>query len=193
VLNTDLTKPAYRGAKGGGYNYSQMNVNVVASLTAPDFWMTYSEVSLLLAEAAQRGWIAGGDAAAKQYYEDGIKADIKRYALYPKSSTVSDADIATFLASPGVAYNASDALKLINTQLWIAYIRNGTQAWANFRRSGFPALSPNKFNNLLNGGFIRRLSYPDYELAQNRTNYQSAVTAIGGTDNLTTRVFWDKE
>jgi hypothetical protein len=34
-----------------------------------------------LAEAAQRGWIAGGDAAAKQYYEDGIKADIKRYAL----------------------------------------------------------------------------------------------------------------
>jgi len=193
VINTDLTKPAYRGAKGGGYNYSQMNVGVVASLTAPDFWVTFSEVSLLLAEAAQRGWIAGGEAAAKQYYEDGIKADIKRYALYPKSSTISDADIATFLASPGVAYNAADALKLINTQLWIAYIRNGTQAWANFRRSGFPALSPNRFNNLLNGGFIRRLSYPDYELAQNRTNYQNAVKAIGGTDNLTTRVFWDKE
>lgn len=193
VINTDLTKPAYRGAKGGGYNYSQMNVSVVASLTAPDFWVTFSEVSLLLAEAAQRGWIAGGEAAAKQYYEDGIKADIKRYALYPKSSTISDADIATFLASPGVAYNAADALKLINTQLWIAYIRNGTQAWANFRRSGFPALNPNRYNNLLNGGFIRRLSYPDYELAQNRTNYQNAVKAIGGADNLTTRVFWDKE
>lgn len=193
VLNTDLTKAPYRGAKGGGYNYSQMNVNVVASLTAPDFWVTYGEVSLLLAEAAQRGWIAGGEAAAKQYYEDGIKADIKRYALYPKSSTVSDADIATFLASPGVAYTAADALKLINTQLWIVHLRNGSEAWSNFRRSGFPALSPNRYNNNLNGGFIRRLSYPDYELAQNRTNYQNAVKAIGGADNLTTRVFWDKE
>lgn len=193
VLNTDLTKAPYRGAKGGGYNYSQMNVNVVASLTAPDFWVTYPEVALLLAEAAQRSWIAGGEAAAKQYYEDGIKADIKRYALYPKASTVSDADIATFLASPGVAYNAANALELINTQLWIVYIRNGTQAWANFRRSGFPALKPNRYNNLLNGGFIRRLSYPDYELAQNRTNYTNAVKAIGGQDNLTTRVFWDKE
>lgn len=193
VLNTDLAKAPYRGSKGGGYNYSQMNVSAVASLTAPDFWVTYGEVALLLAEAAQRGWIPGGEAAAKQFYEDGIKADIKRYALYPKSSSVPDADIATFLANPGVAYTAADALKLINTQLWIVYIRNGTQAWANFRRSGFPALSPNRYNNLLNGGFIRRLSYPDYELAQNRENYMKAVAAIGGADNLTARVFWDKE
>ncbi|MBK7870516.1 MAG: SusD/RagB family nutrient-binding outer membrane lipoprotein [Saprospiraceae bacterium] len=193
VLNTALVNAPYRGVKGGGYNYSQMNVNVVASLTAPDFWVTYTEVALLLAEAAHRGWIAGGDAAAKQYYEAGITADIKRYALYPKSTTVSDADIATFLADPGVAYNATDALELINTQLWIAYIRNGTQAWANFRRSGFPALQPNLFNNLLNGGFVRRLSYPDYELAQNRENYMNAVQAIGGKDDLTTRVFWDKQ
>ncbi|MBV6428930.1 MAG: hypothetical protein KIPDCIKN_03467 [Haliscomenobacter sp.] len=190
VLNTSLSNAPYRGAKGGGYNYSQMNVNVVASLTAPDFWVTYSEVSLLLAEAAHRGWIAGGAAAAKQYYEDGIKADIKRYALYPKSATIPDADIATFLASPGVAFNSTDALKLINTQLWVAFIRNGTQAFANFRRSGFPELKPNTYNNLLNGGFVRRLSYPDYELAQNAANYKAAAAAIGG-DNLLSRVFWD--
>lgn len=192
VLNTALVNAPYRGTKGGGYNYSQMNVNVVASLTAPNFYVTYPEVSLLLAEAAHRGWIPGGDAAAQQYYEDGIRADIKRYALYPKATAVSDADIAAFLASPGVAYNAADALKLINTQLWIVYIRNGTQAWANFRRSGYPELKPNLSNNLLNGGFVRRLSYPDYELAQNRENYMKAVQAIGGKDDLITRVFWDK-
>jgi hypothetical protein len=191
VLNTDLVNPPYRGIRGGGYDYSQMNVNVVASLTAPDFWLTYSEVSLLLAEAAHRGWIGGGEAAAQQYYEDGIRADIERYELYPNASPVSEADIAAFLASPDVAYNSTDALELINTQLWIAYIRNGTQAFANFRRSGYPALSPNMFNNLLNGGFVRRLSYPDYELADNRENYFNAVQAIGGADNLITRVFWD--
>lgn len=193
VINTDLVNAPYRGIRGGGYNYSQMNVNIAASLTAPDFWVTYSEVSLLLAEAAHRGWIPGGDAAAQQYYEDGIRADIERYALYPKATPVPDADITAFLADPGVAYKPDDALELINTQLWIACIRNGTQAFANFRRSGYPALSPNLYNNLLNGGFVRRLSYPDYELAQNRDNYMKAVSAIGGTDNLTTRVFWDVE
>jgi len=191
ILNTELVNPPYRGAKGGGYDYSQMNVRVVASLTAPDFWVTYSEVSLLLAEAAHRGWIPGGDGAAQQYYENGIRADIERYALYPNATAVSSAEIDAFLAKPGVAYNSADALRLINTQIWIATLRNGTQAFSNFRRSGFPALSPNLSNNLLNGGFVRRLSYPDYELAQNRANYLNAVAAIGGTDNLVTRVFWD--
>jgi len=191
VLNTDLVNPPYRGARGGGYNYSQMNVNVVASLTAPDFWVTYSEVSLLLAEAAHRGWIPGGDGAAKQYYDNGIRADIERYALYPNATPVSPQEIDAFLADPAVAYNSADALRLINTQIWVATIRMGTQAFANFKRSGYPALSPNLFNNLLNGGFVRRLSYPDYELAQNKENYLNAVAAIGGTDNLITRVFWD--
>ena len=30
----------------------------VASPAAPDFWVTYAQTSLLLAEAAKRGWIA---------------------------------------------------------------------------------------------------------------------------------------
>ena len=167
-----------------------MNVNVLASLTAPAFFMTYAEVSLLLAEAAQRGWIAGGEAAAKKYYEDGIRADIDRYKLYPKSSAVPESEIVAFLASPNVAYSAANGLRLINTQLWITYITNGVQAFANFRRSGFPALTPNMANNNYEGGFARRLSYPDYELSQNKANYQAASAAIGG-DKMTVRVFWD--
>ena len=54
------------------------------------------------------------------------------------------------------------------------------------------ALSANLFNNNPAGGFIRRLSYPDYESSNNKANYFAAVQANGGTDNLTTRVFWDK-
>jgi hypothetical protein len=46
--------------------------------------------------------------------------------------------------------------------------------------------------NNLGGGFIRRLSYPEYESSNNKANYFAAVQAIGGTDNLTIRVFWDK-
>jgi hypothetical protein len=89
-----------------------------------------------------------------------------------------------------VAYTPADALRLINTQYWIVNIRNGTEAFVNFRRSGFPALSPNLFNNNLGGGFARRLSYPDVEASANGANYTAAATAIGG-DKLTSKVFWD--
>ncbi len=191
VLSTEILDPAkpYRGSRGGGLNYSQLNINSVASALSPDFWVTYAQTSLLLAEAAHRGWISG---SAQAYYEQGITADMKVYSYYPQTSPISDADIAEFLARPGVAFDASRALEQINTQYWIANLRNGTEVFANFRRSGYPALKPNAFNNNLNGGFARRLSYPNYEISSNAENYTAAAAAIGG-DNLLSRVFWDKE
>ena len=136
--------------------------------------------------------IPGGDAAAKTYYENGITADMLTYALYPGTIPISAGEIANYINNPAVAYNATDALKLINTQYWVVNIRNGTEAFANFRRSGYPALSPNLANNNLNGGFARRMSYPDREASSNAENYAGASSQIGG-DNLLSRVFWDAE
>jgi len=200
VLASSLASDPYLGIKGGGYNYSQMNVNVVASVSAPTFWLTYAQTSLLLAEAAHRGWIAGGEAAAQQYYEDGIRADMDNYSLYlsQTSTTLPEVSIAeqdAYITLPGVAYNATDALELINTQYWITNIRNGAEAWANFRRSGYPDLNRNDFDDQLledgGDGYVHRFSYPDAELSQNKLNYQAAVTAMGGIDNIIARVFWD--
>ncbi len=184
------TGAPYRGTRAGGLNYSQINVWTIASPAAPDFWVTYAQTSLLLAEAAKRGWIPGGDATAKTHYENGIAADMEIYPLYPNTSTISPASIAAYIASPDVAYNSADALELINTQYWIVNIRNGTEAFANFRRSGYPTLAPNLFNDKLSGGFVRRLSYPDVEASANTTNYNAGAAAMGG-DKLTSRVFWD--
>lgn len=188
--DAQLSVAPYRGTRGGGLNYSQFNIRVLASPAAPEFYVTYAQTSLLLAEAAKRGWIAGGDAAAQTYYENAIKADMAIYSLYPGTTPISAADINGYIAHPSVKYNPTDALKLINTQYWIVNIRNGTEAWANFRRSGFPVLSPNLFNNNLNGGFVRRMSYPNVEASANTANYQAASAAIGG-DKLTSKVFWD--
>ena len=112
---------------------------------APDFWVTYAQTSLLLAEAAKRGWIPGGDAQQRHIMKMGSWLTWLAYALYPGTTPISAAEIAAYIAHPAVAYNATDALKLINTQYWIVNIRNGTEAFANFRRSWFPALSPNPF------------------------------------------------
>jgi hypothetical protein len=196
-----LSKAPYRGAKGAGFNYSQLNVRVAASTSAPTFWVTYAQTSLLLAEAAHKGWITGGETAAKQYYENGIIADMDHYAIYltKTASTlpqVTAAEKTAYLALPSVAYNATDANKQINTQYWIACFENGTEAWANYRRSGIPALSRNSYNDDLlqnsGDGFVHRFTYPDAESSKNHENYTAAVTALGGKDILTARVFWDK-
>jgi hypothetical protein len=187
------TSQGYRGTKGTGLDYSQINVFSVASPAAPAFYVTYAQTSLLLAEAAFRGWVSGDP---QTYYEEGIRADMEIYALYPNTTPITSPEVDAYLAEPEIAYNATDALELINTQYWLVNFRNGTETFANFRRSGFPALSPNDFNNnlLANGGdgFAHRMSYPDREASANADNYSAAVSAIGG-DNLVSRVFWDVE
>ncbi|MEO8405909.1 MAG: SusD/RagB family nutrient-binding outer membrane lipoprotein [Chitinophagaceae bacterium] len=189
--DAQLSVAPYRGTRLGGLNYSQFNIYKLASPAAPEFWVTYAQTSLLLAEAAKRGWIPGGDVQAKIYYENGIAADMAIYSLYPNTTPISNAAITTYINDPGVLYNPIDALKLINTQYWIVNIRNGAEAFANFRRSGFPALTPNPVTGALGTpGFAKRLSYPDVEASANTANYNAAAAAIGG-DKLTSRVFWD--
>jgi hypothetical protein len=184
---TTLGANPYRGKRGAGLNYAQMNVWKIASPAAPAFYVTYAQTLLLLAEAAERGWVSG---SVQTYYEDAIRADMQVYQYYPTVTAIPESDILAYIADPAVAFNAPDALEQINTQYWIVNIKNGTEAYANFRRSGYPALTPNSYNTKLGGGFVRRLSYPDAEGSANSKNYTAASSAIGG-DNLVSRVFWD--
>lgn len=191
-----LKVTGYRGTAGTGQNYSQLNYSVFGSATAPVFYVTNAQTKLLLAEAAQRGWLAGLSNAlsAKEYYEAGVVASMDEYSLYPNvaNPAVSTALKTAYLAHPKIKYDDSKALELINTQYWIASLGNGAESFANFRRSGFPTLAPNKYNNNLQGGFTRRFAYPNEESSRNSDSYQKAVSRMG-TDNLTTRVFWDKQ
>ncbi|HRT88484.1 MAG TPA: SusD/RagB family nutrient-binding outer membrane lipoprotein [Bacteroidales bacterium] len=205
-----ITDPANAGLYRGkhpitnGLDYSQMNVQAGASTLTPQYWLMYSQVSLNLAEAAFRGWIPGGDAQAQVYYENAIKADMDRYeliatttlssAIIPFPTKITDAEKATYLAHPLVAWNSADALKLINTQYWVVNIWDPREAWYNWRRSGYPVLERNKYNDnfLLNGGdgFVHRYRYTDAEYRRNKVNVEAAAAKIGG-DFVTTRVFWD--
>jgi len=198
-------KPAgYRPPKGDGLDYSQINYNVVGNSTTPSVIITNAQVKLLLAEAAKRGYIPGGDAQAAIYYYEGIDASMDGYSIYPNvaATAVSNsttevlalptvAEKTAYKAQVGVVYNPATALQQINTQYWIECFNNGYEAWSNFRRSGYPALSPNLYNNNLNGGFIRRNSYPLREQTSNPVAYQEAVANLNGPDYLTTRIFWD--
>jgi len=111
-------------------------------------------------------------------------------ATFDAGSAISSTAIDNYLlANPFVPANA---LNQINTQYWIASFLNGPEAFANFRRSGFPALAPNPYpGKEITGTFIRRYSYPSSEISSNNANVQEAITRQG-PDNLDTRVWWDK-
>jgi hypothetical protein len=187
VNNSELLNNTtdYRGGRGAGLNYSQVNTWVIAAPNAPIFYVTYAQTALLLAEAASRGWIAGD---AKVFYENAMEI----YGLYPNAEAIDEDAVEEYLSDPKVAFDQANALELINTQYWLVNIRNGIEAFANFRRSGYPQLSPNLSNDKLEGGFVRRFPYPDREASANEQNSQNAINRIGG-DLMTVRVFWDKE
>jgi hypothetical protein len=174
------------------YDYSQVDRRRMVKTSAPCFFVTAAQTQLLLAEARFRGWITAGTAA--QYFSDGIKAHMDQLATYDAGSAVPAAARDTYIAANPLG--AGTELQQINTQYWIASFLNGPEAFANFRRSGFPALTPNPYGqptnpDVPNGTFIRRITYPTSELSVNTTNVNAAI-ATQGPDKLSTRVWWDK-
>ena len=149
----------------------------------PSAVMTYAEVLFLQAEAAERGWIAA-DAAA--LYTEAIQASMDQYDDFGVGPT--DAEIATYLAEPRVVFDPANALPQIYLQKWIALWMNGSEAWADWRRTGFPNLAMGP--DLALDRIPVRLTYPDSEQSLNYDNMQAAVSRQGGM-SLTDLVWWD--
>ncbi len=186
--NGTIPAQATKDGLASFYDYSQLDRTRMGKLTAPNYIVTYAQTQLLLAEAAQRGWTTGN---AADYYNAGVTAHMQQLGDYDATSLVAAADIATYLQKN--PYVAAKGLELINTQYWVASFLIGPEVFANFRRSGFPALTPNPYpGKEIKGTFINRLTYPDSEISVNKAKYDEAV-ARQGADNLDTRVWWDKQ
>lgn len=145
----------------------------------PAVFLSYAEVLLLQAEAAARGWIAGDPA---QLYRDGITASLENYG-------VSSADVATYLAQPGVAFDPSRGLEQIALQKWIVLYDQGVEAYTEWRRTGVPALAAGP-DNTNNDVIPVRLPYPVEEQSINRSNLTAAVERQGGA-TIDDPIWWD--
>ncbi len=185
-------EPLYPGKIGAAFKYSQLNRRTVAKITSPEFFITYAQTQLLLAEATFRGFISGDPAAL---YASAIKAHMAQLQQFDATAVIPSNLQDAYVA--GNAYSTGRALELINTQYWIASFLNGPEAWANLRRSSYPLLQRNNYPEQdpdVKGsadGFVHRIVYPDREKSVNAANYGEAASRIGG-DKLTTRIFWDK-
>ena len=76
----------------------------------------------------------------------------------------------------------------------------GHEAWADFRRTGFPAMMM-AVNNLSGGMWgnvdgdkgMRRLHYPQSEYDNNNENVLKGVELLGGDDLHSTDVWWARK
>lgn len=179
--------------------------------------MTCAEASFLRAEAALRGWAGAGTAQAN--YEAGIQRSFDQYSLGsaiayysnavlkptqymdPKAVTAGQNNVLTgspYLSTITIKWNAAGSfnenLERIITQKWISMYPDGQEAWSEFRRTGFPKLFPVVINNsggkIPAGTFVRRINMPAAEA--NNPALAAAITSLGGPDNGSTRLWWDK-
>lgn len=164
-------------------NYSLLGTAIFAQ-NAPVYLVTYAQALFAKAEAAKLGWIPGGDVVAKTNYDLAIEQSVRQW-------TNSTTGLAAMMLLPDVAYDPVNALEKIATQRWIHLFMHGYEGWAEWRRTGYPALTtpigdPTR-------PVPRRNSYPASELFNNTENYKEAIQRqFGGVDLVAGRVWWDK-
>lgn len=156
------------------------------SAGSPVVLLSYAQVLFMRAEAAKIGYTAGGDAEAKANYEAAIKASWEQFGVFNQTQ------YNTYIALPDVAYDATNGYRKIMTEKWVhGYLNHSWEAWNDWRRTGFPVLTP-AVDAVDARGIPLRLGYPANESTLNADNYKAVVTALGGTDDNYAKMWWVK-
>lgn len=143
--------------------------------------MNYSELEFNMAEAAQLKLITGSPI---DYYKAAVTASLTEW-----NPAITTAAVTAFLNQPGVVFDNTTA-KII-TQKWVSLYFVGFESWYDYKRTGFPVLP--KGPALQNDGILpTRLAYPSIVQAVNNDNFQTAVNAMGGKNDMKALLWWAK-
>ena len=174
-------------------------------------FLTYAEYCFLRADLIARNIVTGGG-TAKEWYDKGVKASIEYYskravaAKVEPFTPVTAGEITAYLAMPGVAFDPAKATEQIAVQAYLDFFRQPSEAWAWWKRTGFPnTTSVLPWSNLTSNGAALRLPrrasisvLPTTNL--NYKNQQAAIAAMAadagfgsGANDAFGRVWWDKQ
>jgi hypothetical protein len=187
---------------------------ILKGFDAPTPLLLAAESYFLQAEAKSSGYLAGGDAAAKTDFNNGIRtsfvyfyapapsqastannvsanvvADYNRYlTANPTNGLVSwDAATTTVGVAAGGSPRAVSKLEKIIYQKYLAMNSvTGIEAWNEYRRTALP-----KFPASLQSSSTRpdrlplRLLYPQSEISTNAANIPGSIS------QFSTKIFWD--
>lgn len=222
ALYADHPSMPYKGIRNGAFirakaervPFSKVNEDFQTVQTRRNF--TAAEVAFLKAEAGLRGWAGAGD--PKINYEEGIRlsfADwgaggVDAYLADNTSKPINYVDPLdprnsfTSLSAITVAWNNadSDELKLekIITQKYLNTFTNTSEAWVDFRRTGYPKIphvakndSGDDWGVIPANEWIKRMPFINGERISSPAAVADAVTKMGAgaKDDIATRLWWD--
>lgn len=159
---------------GGDIRFSNLsNPSLIwGQLNSPSPVITFAEIKFIEAEALVR---TGGDGLPA--LKDAIRANME-YLGVPSS------DISSYLAALSLNGSLDDKIGVIITEKYKALFGNNPiEAWVDFRRTGYPGITPvpNGSNGNDPSGIIpRRLLYPQSERLGNPDSFKEAVDRQGG-------------
>lgn len=214
----DAAKPGYAGIRIGCNPASKDDAidgysNRIIDGKTPYLWFNAAEATFLRAEY-ELHW--GSAETAGKLYAEAVRLSFEEHGTKGAEEYLAQADARpeAYVDNVGGTFNcpaqsditlpwetgdgpeiAERNLERIITQKWIAIFPLGTEAWAEYRRTGYPRLMPAAANK--SGGTVdtargaRRLNYPSEEATENADNLAAAVSMLGGEDNCGTRLWWD--
>jgi len=169
-------------------------------------FLSYAEACFSKAEAALKGWWK--DSNTENYYYEGIDASYNHYGL-------SAAQAIAYKNTPGIKWGtqsdtikrsalfqdwmgicssyikAGDYSRQIIMQHWLAMPNQGVDAWALIRRTRVLEFEPQFATYDGEYKYIPdRIPYPGSEYSTNPVEVAKAVTWLGGTDGLYTKLWF---
>lgn len=162
------------GAEGGA---SGVQATFVDNTTNGQvFFLTYSEIEFIKAEAYARNFVTGDANAA---YNAAIRANMELLE-------VETTGIDTYLTQAEIAFD--DNLNNLYIQKWISLFRQSWEAWAEMRRTDIPLL-PVAINSPYSGHnrVPFRFGYPDSEVQKNSAEITANIDDFYWGD----KIWWD--
>lgn len=160
---------------------NSINAGYYTSSSSPVPYITYGEIKLIEAEALL---MTGAPLAnVRAALLEGADANIQ---------TVAGMADAGYLSALGAKFDAAataqERLNVIITEKYVVNFSTGVEPWNDYRRTGYPALTPHPEGDRATnpgGGIPRRMPYAENERLLN--------TNIPFTEvNLQKRFYWDK-
>lgn len=177
-----------------------LNTEVFCRNDATYTFMDFAEVKFIEAEATLRGVIPGGTTIAKTHYEDAITASMEKWATVAPFSTtpvtIDQEKIDAFINFSEIRFDTEQSTEALMEKLAIqkhlALFWIGTEAWHEYRRTGYPDLTIGE--GTLNDRILpTRFAYPSTTVASNSENVNAAINNMGGTNDMKTPVWWSKQ
>ncbi|TBW27426.1 SusD/RagB family nutrient-binding outer membrane lipoprotein [Gramella sp. KN1008] len=170
--NDDPRLPFY---STDGENFAGVEGLFWGQANSPTPLISYWEVKFIEAEALVR--TGGSDTEAL----DALKEAVTSNMLY---IGVEQGEVDNYVNGLSLSGSESDKIQTIINEKWVALYGNAPlEAWVDYRRTGYPDLTPNPdaVPNVNPSGIIpRRFLYPISERQANLENYEAAIQAQGG-------------